>query len=316
MKRLLSALAIVVATVSVSAGPVAAQNFPTRNLKIVVPFAPGGAVDFTSRLIAEAASTHSGGHKIVIENLPGGGAVIGQTAVANAKPDGYTLLAYTSSVINNPLTKKTTFTYKSFTPVFMYCFDPDVVVVAANSPFKTIGELVEAAKKREVSVATPGYSTSHHIAGLILTEKTGAKFGYIHNESAAMQFQQLMGGHVEVAFVSGGEALGYTKDGSVRALGIISKSRTKEFPATPTFKESGIDMEWGTFRGMAVPAATPGKVVAALEQIMKKATENPTFVNGMTKAGYPIDYRGSREFAAYVDGEAKVMEEILPKLKK
>lgn len=316
MKRLLSAVAIVAATVSMSAGPVSAQDFPTRNIKIIVPFAPGGAVDFTGRLIAEVASKYANGHKVIVENMPGGGAVIGQTFVANAKPDGYTILAYTSSVVNNPLTKKTTYTYKSFTPLFMYCFDPDVVVVAPNSPFKTINDLIATAKKEEVSVATPGYSTSHHIAALMLTKKTGAKFAYIHNQSAAMQFQQLMGGHVEVAFVSGGEALGYTKDGSVRALAVTSKDRTKEFPTVSTFKESGIDMDWGTFRGMAVPAATPANVVAALGQIMKKVVEDPTFVNGMTKAGYPIAYRDSKDFTAFVGGVAKEMEEILPTLKK
>ncbi|MGE4298760.1 MAG: tripartite tricarboxylate transporter substrate binding protein [Desulfovibrionaceae bacterium] len=316
MKRVILACLLALAATVMAVGPAMAKDYPARNIKTIVPFAPGGAVDVTNRFIADTASKYFDGKKIVVENMPGGGAVIGQTYVANAKPDGYTILAYTSSVVNNPITKKTSFTHKSFQPVVMYCFDPEVVVVPATSPFKTLKDLLDEARKRELTVATPGFSTSHHVAALVLEKKAGIKLSYIHNESAAMQIQQLMGGHVEVGFMSSGEASGYFKDGSLRILGIMQKDRNPAFEGVPTFNESGVNIEWGTFRGLAVPAATPKAVVDYLAEAFKKVINDPGFQEAMGKAGYPVVYRGPQEFEAYVEEVAVVMQEILPTLKK
>jgi len=287
--------------------------YPERPVRVIVPFAPGGAVDFTARLIADVAPPHLG-QRVLVQNMPGGGAVVGQTFVAQAKPDGYTLLAYTSSVINNPLTKTTTYTHQSFTPVVMYCFDPEVLVVPASSPYRTLEELLAAARSREHSVATAGFSTSHHVAGLVLEKRSGVQFTYIHNQSLAMQLQQLMGGHVEIGFMSFGEAITHAQDGTLRILGIMQKERAPEIPDTPTFLESGIDMEWGTFRGLAVPKETPGEVVDFLAATLKKVVDDPKFVSGMDKAGYPIVHYGPQDFDAYIEKQAEVMREILPTL--
>ena len=293
-----------------------AGDYPSRNPKIIVPFAPGGAVDFTCRLIADVGQQYFGGKKLVVENKSGGGAVIGQTFVAKSKPDGYTILAYTSSVVNNPITKKTVYTHTSFQPVVMYCFDPEVLVVPSGSPYKTLGDLLTAARKKELSVATPGFSTSHHVAALVLEKKTSVKFSFIHNESAAMQLQQILGGHVDAGFMSSGEASGYMKDGSLRVLGIMQENAHPEFSGVPTFHAAGVDMLWGTFRGLAVPKDTPKEIVAYPAEAFKKVTEDPKFLESMKKAGYPVVYRGPEEFEGYVDGIARVMQEILPTLKK
>lgn len=287
--------------------------YPERPVRVIVPFAPGGAVDFTARLIAEVAPEHLG-QRILVQNMPGGGAVVGQTFVAKAKPDGYTVLAYTSSVINNPLTKTTNYTHQSFTPVVMYCFDPEVLVVPASSPYGTLEELLTAARSRELSVATAGFSTSHHVAGLVLEKRAGVRFTYIHNQSLAMQMQQLMGGHVEIGFMSFGEAITHEQDGTLRILGIMQTERAPEIPDVPTFLESGIDMEWGTFRGLAVPKETPEDIVDFLAATFEKLVNDPEFVSGMEKAGYPIVYYGPQEFDAYIEKQAEVMKEILPTL--
>ncbi len=316
MKRLMTSLVLAVAFVVVAAGMSFAGDYPKRNPKIIVPFAPGGAVDFTCRLIAEVGQQFFDGKKLVVENMPGGGAVIGQTYVSKAKPDGYTILAYTSSVVNNPITKKTTYTHKSFQPVVMYCFDPEVLVVSKDSPYKTLKEFIDAAKAKELSVATPGFSTSHHVAALVLEKKAGVKFSYIHNESAAMQLQQLMGGHVDAGFMSSGEASGYMKDGTIRVLGIMQEERHPEFEGVPTFRETNVDMLWGTFRGLAVPKDTPKDVVAYQAEAFKKVIEDAKFKADMKKAGYPVVYRGPEAFESYVESVAEVMQEILPTLKK
>ncbi|WP_027178498.1 tripartite tricarboxylate transporter substrate binding protein [Maridesulfovibrio bastinii] len=316
MKRLSHIIVLALAVLMLSAGSSFASSFPTKNMKIIVPFAPGGAVDFTCRLIAKVAPKYLNGKKVIVRNMPGGGAVIGQTFVANARPDGYTLLGYTSSVVNNPITKKTTYTYKSFQPVVMYCLDPTVLVVPANSKYKTLKQFLDAAKEKSISVATPGYSTSHHIAALLIQGKSGAKFDYIHNQSAAMQLQELMGGHVDASVMSSGEAKPHMDDGSIRVLGITADRPNPAFPNVPTFVSEGVDLTFGTFRGLAVPAGTPKEVMDTLAEAFKKIVKDPEFVKGMEHAGYPMTYRGPKEFSDFVANDAVLMNQILPTLKK
>jgi tripartite-type tricarboxylate transporter receptor subunit TctC len=290
----------------------AAEKFPDHNLTIIVPFAPGGAVDITCRIISKIAPDYLNGKKIIVENKAGGGAVIGQTYVSKAKPDGYTMLAYTSSVVNNPLTKETTYTYKSFQPIGMYCFDPEVLLVPADSPFKNLKEFITYAKNNVIIMNTPGFSTSHHIAAAILSNLTGAKFKYLHVESGAIQTQQLLGGHVDCGMMSFGEALGQLQAGSIRALATMANEKRTDFPDVPTFKEEGIDLEFGPWRGLAVPIDTPKDIVEILDKAIKGIVEDQRFIDDMTKAGYPINYLNSKEFAVYVDKEADYAEKILP----
>ncbi|MAM75333.1 tripartite tricarboxylate transporter substrate binding protein [uncultured Tistrella sp.] len=317
MKKFL-ATAVLGGVLALGLGGAAKAEFPEKNVRIIVPFSPGGAVDFTSRLIAEVGSDYLGGQKIIVENMPGGGAVVGQSYVARAKPDGYTVLAYTSSVINNPIVKKTPYTYKSFQTLAMYCLDPEVVIAPSDSAFANVADLVKASKSGAVSIATPGHSTSHHIAALVLAKEAGAQFNYIHNESAAMQFQQVMGGHVDAAFVSMGEALSNAKDGRIKILGVMTEERVPAMPDVPTLAEVGLPAldHMATFRGLAVPAETPREVVDKLAAALEKVVADPRFVEGMNKGGYPIAYRGPDAFSTYVDKVAVVMEEILPTLKK
>ncbi|MDD2207494.1 MAG: tripartite tricarboxylate transporter substrate binding protein [Aminobacterium sp.] len=315
MKKFMSCLALVaLVTLCFGSFAFAAETFPQKNIKIIVPFAPGGGVDVTCRLMAEVAPKYMNGKKIVVENMPGGGAVIGQTFVSKAKADGYTILAYTSSVVTNPMTKKTTYTHKSFKPIAMYCFDPEIVMVPENSPYKTLKEFIGAAKTKEISLATPGYSTSHHIACLILENRLGVKFGYVHNESAAMQVQQLLGGHVEAGMMALGEASGFIKDGTMRALGVMTNERPKDFSFIPTFKEEGTDLVWGAFRGLAVPEGTSDETVKALDELFGKIINDEDFAARMAKAGYPLVYRNAPDFGSYVEEVATELEKIVPTL--
>jgi len=316
MKKLsLLSLLLVLITISmIIMNCSAAEEFPAHNIKIIVPFNPGGAVDTTCRIISKIAPDYLNGKKIIVENKAGGGAVIGQTYVSKAKPDGYTILAYTSSVVNNPLTKETTYTHKSFKPIGMYCFDPEVLLVPADSPFKNLKEFITYAKNNEIIMNTAGFSTSHHIAATILSSLTGAKFNYLHVKSGAIQTQQLLGGHVDCGMMSFGEALGQLQAGSIRALATMANKRRTDFPDVPTFKEEGIDLEFGPWRGLAVPIDTPKDIVEILGKAFKGIVEDQGFIDDMTKAGYPINYRNSEEFTVYVDKQADYTKKILPVL--
>ncbi len=288
--------------------------FPENDLKIIVPFDPGGGVDVTCRIIASLAPDALDDKSIIVENVPGGGGVIGQTAGAQADPDGYTVLAYTSSVISNPMTKETVYTHESFAPVAMYCFDPDVLIVPADSPFNTVQELIDYAKENEVTLTTPGNASAHHIAGMILEDKTGVKFSYIHNDGAAMQIAQIMGGHVDCGLMTLGEAVSQIQEGSLKSLGIMSDERAADLPDLQTFQEQGLDIMYGAWRGLAVPVDTPDDRVEALGEIFEKIIDNDQFKTKMAEAGIPMIYRGPEEFKAYVDQQAENLKIILPKI--
>lgn len=285
--------------------------FPEKDLKIIVPFAPGGAVDVTARFLAEVAPTYLNDKKIIVENMEGGGAVVGQSAAAKAKADGYTILAYTSSVVTNALTKETDYTYESFQPVIMYCYDPEVLVVPADSEFNTLEEFIEHGKTTPISMSTPGNSTSHHIAGMILEDRTGVKFDYIHNDGAAMQITQLLGNHVQAGLMVYGEAKSQIMDGQIKVLGIMNRERNEEISDVPTFQEKGIDIDYGAWRGLAVPVDTPKEVVDTLAKAFEEITKDPKLVENFEKAGYPLVVMGPDEFGPYVEQNAIDLEKMM-----
>lgn len=295
--------------------PEKVNAFPEKDLKVIVPFAPGGAVDVTVRFLSEVAPTYLDGKKIIVENMEGGGAVVGQSAAAKAKADGHTILAYTSSVVTNSLTKQTDYTYKSFQPVIMYCYDPEVLVVPADSKFNTLEEFIEYGKTTSISINTPGNGTSHHIAGMILEDRTGIKFDYIHNDGAAMQITQLLGNHVDAGLMVYGEAKSQIMDGKIKALGIMNTERNAEISDVPTFKEKGIDIDYGAWRGLAVPADTPKEVVDTLAKAFEGMAKDPQLVENFRKAGYPLVIKGPEEFGSYVEQNAIDLEKMMSLLK-
>lgn len=301
---------------SAPAAPVATTDFPTKNIKIIVPYDAGGGVDITCRLVAEAAGKDFfNGHTLVVENMGGGGAVVGQTYVANAEPDGYTMLAYTSAIVNNPLLKEVTFETADFTPIAMCCFDPEILVVPPNSPYKTIEEFMAYAKENTVKVSTPGHSTSHHLAAIQFAKENDLKFEYLHNDSASVQMQQLMGGHCDAALMAVGETTNQILDGTILGLGVMSEERITDLPDVPTFKEKGMDMVLGAFRGLAVQKDTPPEVVKVLTDTFSEILTSDKFITAMKDASIPYEYRNSTDFKAYVEQQVAATTELLPLLK-
>lgn len=289
-------------------------NYPNKNVRIIVPFDPGGAVDVTCRIIAEILPKYLNCDKVIVENKPGGGAVIGQTYVAKAEPDGYTILAFTSSVVTNPMTKETTYTHESFQPLAMYCFAPDILIVPSNSKFKTLEDFIEYSKENEISINDAGVACAHHIAGLILQNRLSTKFSFIHTNGVAMQLQQLMGGHVEAGLLTIGEVDTQIEEGTIRALGVMHDERADTFPDVPTFREKGVDILYGAWRGLAVPKDTPNEIVKILADALEKTINDNQFVNIMKKAGYPVIFRGPEDFTKYVNQSAKDLAVIIPML--
>ncbi|KXF78112.1 hypothetical protein ATN84_23350 [Paramesorhizobium deserti] len=291
-----------------------AEDYPTRDIDLVVPFAPGGAVDVTSRLIAATANTFLQGAEIVVSNRAGGGGVIGQSFVAGADPDGYTVLAMTSSVVTNPQLKGAPYKVSDYTPVAAYNLDPEVLVVPANSPFKTAQDLIAAARQAPLNMDVAGIATSHHMAGIALSNATGAKFSYLPAKGFGEQLQAMVGGHVDCGLWAMGEALSHAKSGSIRILAVASDVHDESMPEIPTFEEAGLGIPiWATFRGWAVPADTPEPVVTFLSDLMKKVFEDATYQQKMKEGGYEPTYRGAADFqkiiTSYAEQTSTIIEE-------
>ncbi|MFN3209039.1 MAG: Bug family tripartite tricarboxylate transporter substrate binding protein [Roseovarius sp.] len=296
----------------VLAGSAWAQSYPEQNIDLVVPFDPGGSVDVTSRIIAETANTILEGAEINVVNRSGGGGVVGQTSVATAKPDGYTVLAMTSSVVTNPQMKGASYEVADFRPVALYNLDPEVIAVPADSPYETAEEFLAAAAEKRLNVVVAGIATSHHMSGLAIERATGLEFTYVPTKGFGAQVQAIAGGHADAALWPMGEASGQVGPDGVRILAVASEERDENFPDVPTFQEAGIDIPiWATFRGWAVPKGTPDEAVKVLSDLMKSVYETPEYVEKMQAAGYVPVYRDAEGFEFVVNNYAEQTSVII-----
>lgn len=289
-----------------------AADYPSKDVHIIVPFKPGGGVDTTSRILAEYGNKHMAKGKLEVENRAGGGGIVGQTFVAKAKADGYTVLAMTSSVVTNPVLKETAYKISDFKPVALYNMDPEVIVVGAESPFKTIADLVKASKDHPLTVTVAGIATSHHMAGLALEDAAGLKFSYIPTKGFGAQLQAVMGGHVEMGLFPLGEIKKHADAGTVRILAVASDKPMEILPGVPTWQDSGLKIKrWTTFRGWAVPKGTPDAAVKYLSELLGKINADPAYVKQMTDYGFPLAYADAKGFTEVVDDYAAITDKVI-----
>ncbi|MDX8047263.1 tripartite tricarboxylate transporter substrate binding protein [Gracilibacillus sp. S3-1-1] len=292
-----------------------AAGFPEDNITIVVPYAAGGAGDVTIRMIADVASEHLDGQEIVVQNMEGGGGVIGQSYVAEADPDGYTLLEYSSSAASNSLIKETSFTAESFEPIATYSFEPELLVVSAESDIDDLHEFIEYTKENVISMNTSGFGTSHHIAPLVLMQDYDLNFDFIHTSGGGEQVQQLLGNHVESGFMGYGEAQDLIESGDIKPIGVMAEERMEQLPDVSTFKEEGIDLVYGPFRSIAAPAGTPQEVVDSLAEAFEEIINDEAFIQQMNDAGYEVTYGGPEELQAQSDTQVEFVEKVLDVIK-
>lgn len=288
-------ITILVLLLAVSIGHGA--DFPQKDIRLVVPFEPGGAGDTTSRIIVEAANNILDGRKISVVNRSGGGGIVGQTFVSRARADGYTILAMTNSVITNPTLKGASYSIDDFEPIAIYNFDPDVIAVAADSEFASVDDFIATAKTREPNMVTAGIATAHHMVGLAIEQNTDLTFNYLPVRGFGNQLQTVMGNHADGGFWPLGEAASHARGGSIRILAIAAETRDDAFPDVPTFQESGLGVPvWATFRGWAVPAGTPAEVVTFLSDLLAEVHASAEYRRKMEAAGYKPVYQNAREF--------------------
>ncbi|MGO4852203.1 tripartite tricarboxylate transporter substrate binding protein [Phaeovulum sp. W22_SRMD_FR3] len=293
--------------------PVSAQDYPAQDIDLIVPFEPGGAVDITSRILAEAANGLLDGATVTVLNKAGGGGIVGQAFAASAPADGYTVLAMTSSVVTNPKMKGAPYEVTDFVPVGMYGFDPEVLVVRAESPYQTAADFLAASTPdHPLNLVVAGMGTSHHMAGLAIEQVSPARFNYVPTKGFGEQVQAVLGGHVDGALWSLGEASAQVQSGGVRILALASDQRHPSYPDVPTFPEAGIDVPvWATFRGWSVPKGTPEPVVAKLSDLMFEMYNDKAYFDKMTEAGFDPVYRDAAGFQKIIDSYTVLANAII-----
>ena len=305
MKTLVKSVVGVLASYAVAVGMAGAQAFPSRTVELMVAFPPGGSTDVGARIVAAIAEKHLGQPMIVV-NKGGAGGQVGWTDLARRKPDGYFIgylnLPATNTVILDP-ERKAIFDADAFVPIINQVLDPGVVWVRADSPYKSLKDLVDAARKapNTIRTATTGILSDDHLAILMLEEAApGAAFRIVHLDGNATQVKEIMGGNIDVAFDNVGGIAPRVRSGEVRALVVLDTERSKFMPAVPTSKELGYPtVISNSTRGIAGPKGMPAPVVAKLADVLKKAMEDPDHIAKLEASGLGVKIMVGPEYERY-----------------
>ena len=289
-----------------------AQTFPDKMIKIVVPYPPGGPSDVAARLVAQPLSTILG-QPVIVENIAGAGGRIGAKAVAQAKPDGYTLFlgGTNPNAIAPSIYSNLTFEpMKDFRAVGVISFDSNALVVNAAVPVKTIQELLQYAKDNPgklSSGATLGIGP--HVSLELLRARTGSNMNFIPYRGAAPAITDLLGNQIQVGMSSKAVMLPLINAGKLRGLAVTSDDRWPELPDVPTLRESKFEgipaLLWS---GLLAPAQTPTAVIDKLNAAMVEAMQTPAAQAGLTKLGLKTKALTAKEFDAVLAEEARIWE--------
>ncbi|MGE0221760.1 MAG: tripartite tricarboxylate transporter substrate binding protein [Acetobacteraceae bacterium] len=249
------------------------------------------------------------GQPVVIVNKPGAGSQLGLTELARARPDGYTIGFITMPGVNTislDPERKAAFTIDSFALIINQVFDAGVIWVRADSPFRTLADLVDAARTQpsKVTACTTGPLSDDHLAIMMLEEAADIRFRVVHFDGAAQQFTAILGGHVDVAFDNVGSVRKRVMSGEVRALAVLDKQRSTLMPEIPTAAELGYPtIISSSTRGLAAPRGTPPAVVEYLTAALRKAMENPEHVRRMQDVGLEVRIMTGADYAAYLQNQ-------------
>lgn len=299
---------IVTVALALAAGAAAAQGYPAKPIRLIVPFPPGGGTDIAARSVASALSD-SARWTFVLENKPGAGGNLGVEQAVKSPPDGYTLvIGQTSNLAINPtLYAKLPYDpLKDLSPVVLLVSAPVVLVVAANSRYRSLGDLLAAAKTDPggVTFASPGNGTVSHLAGELLQRAAGAKLTHVPYKGAAQALTDTLGGQVQSFLSSVPSALSQIRAGRLRAIAVTSAKRAAELPGVPTFAESGYPgFEASTWYGLLAPAGTPVPVVAKLNAEVNRVLETPEVRGRLAAEGGEVLGGTPERFAAFLRSE-------------
>ena len=293
----------------------AQENYPAKPIRFIVPFPPGCGTDIVSRLVANKLSDTLC-WRIVIDNRSGAGGSVGMEAAANSAPDGYTLvMGQTSNLAVNPsLYAKLPYSpMRDFSPVSLVSKIPVTVMVMAKSPYKSVGDLVNAAKAKpgQVTYASTGNGTIGHLTGELLQRQAGIKFIHVPYKGASQAFPDLLGGRLDFFLASLETAIPQVKAGTIRAIAVTSAQRALVFPDVPTVAESGFKgFEAYTWTGVLVAARTPQPIIERLNKEIARILDLPDMQERLNTGGNPVE-TGPKAFNALLKADTEKWARIV-----
>ena len=300
---------------------VLAQGYPSKPVKIIVPFTAGSATDILARTYGQKL-TEMWKQPVVVENKAGAGGGVGMQYVARAKPDGYTVLLALSSISIIPEADKLfgrppAFTVDQFAPIALISADPTILVVPADKPWKTAADFIEDAKKRpgQISYSSSGVYGTLHMAMELLSHAASIKLRHVPYAGAGPALTAILGGHVDALASGPAVVLPHIKAGKLRALAGWGDKRVAALPDVPTFKELGYpDAEFYIWAGVFAPRGTPEPVLAKLRESLRVAVGDGDFKGAMDKLETPIVFKQGAEFAAFFEADARRLAEGVRKV--
>jgi len=314
----MQSLRVVVSTVflSVLIQPAAAQPFPSKPITMVVPYAPGGNVDVTARVL-QAAIGDALGQPVVIENRPGGAGLIAGDYVARADPDGHTLFVGSNGpIILGPLTMaKPAYQWEqAFAPVSSLAIATNMLLVRPSLPVKSVKELVDYAKKNpnKLTLATSSIASINHFLGELFKLKAGITWTEVHYRGNALAINDLIAGHVDVGFQQLVDAAQHLRSGKLRALAVPGKVRAAAVPDVPTMAEAGYpEVDGVTFNGIFAPKATPRPVIDRLSGLVRAALQKQNAIDQLAALGSQARSSTPEEFTRFLQDETSKWGELV-----
>jgi len=313
LRRLGSRAGFLCAALALAANAAVAA-YPDKPIRLVVPFAPGGGTDLIARTLGAGMSTELG-QQVIIDNKPGAGTIIGTDAVAKSAPDGYTIvIASFAHAVNPSLMPKLPYAHdRAFTPITLIGRGPNVLVVRADSPFKSVADIVAAAKANpgKLNYASQGNGTSAHLAGELFTNLAKVDMVHVPYRGAGPAITDLLGGQVDMIFGTAAAVSTMVDSGKLRALAVTTAQASAAFKGVPTVAATVPGYAVESWYGLYAPAGTPVDVIQKLNAAAKKAAHNPEFSKKVEQEGVAVIASDPAELDRYVKAEEQRWRKVV-----
>jgi len=293
--------------------PVEAEDkYPSHEIELMIPWGVGGATDTVFRTFLTVLPKYLPA-PVIIVNRPGGGAVPGYAEAMKKKADGYYCLAWISASLTKTHMSKVPYDYQTFDPVIMLVNTPCWILVPADSPYKTINDLLAAAKEKPgyVTMGNAGAGGGTHMIALAFENAAGVKFNHVPHKGGGPTVVATVGAHVDACNLSPPEGVPQIAAGQLRCLAVFSEERMKEFPDVPTAKEQGIDFVLGQWRGLAVPKGTSADKVKVLHDAFKGCMGDSALQKLAKKGGIALEYMGTADFKKYIADQNEFYKNLI-----